>query len=526
MCGIFSGVQELAPEAAASPDSLATRQLVTNEDREDIDGLVVLSPEWRQSSYSGRQCLQGPCRSTVRMDEPAGPLFDPIVPDGRRNPLFETLRTRAGYRCGRRMLAEVFRDFHDADGNFIEQFQSQGFNARLFELYLFAAFREQGFDIERPHPNPDFILSTAWDRFAVEATTTNPSESGPLVRQDGTDGPGNVAAQLDYELNEFPMRLGSALYSKLKKRYWESPTCRDLPFVIAIEPFHDQQALWASGHGVRRYLYGQEFADPVFRNGRLDATRRDVVEHRVGTKSIPSGFFKSPGAEHVSAVLITNQGASSKFTRMGYGAGFGDAAMVVSREGLAFDRHPESTDAMMFRYWMDSPPIVETWADGIILIHNPNALRPLRDDAFKDVWQVWERGDHLEEYIPDFAVYSSFSHTMSGTGPIAERGGPPRIAKWLPNATAKVLTGGHGLRGSPWREEKWFANGPETKLGVLIENDGVWSYMVLLPDEDGDFVPTHEGQRYGTRIEARTYLYHELLVDPKPTEADTLDATE
>ncbi|MDE5446246.1 MULTISPECIES: hypothetical protein [Bradyrhizobium] len=36
------------------------------------------------------------------------------------------------------MMQAVFADFHDADGNFVEQFQTIGFDARIFELYLHA----------------------------------------------------------------------------------------------------------------------------------------------------------------------------------------------------------------------------------------------------------------------------------------------------------------------------------------------------------------------------------------------------
>jgi hypothetical protein len=53
------------------------------------------------------------------------------------------------------------------DGNFVEQFQTRGFDARIWELYLFAAFREMNYGIERVHAVPDFECVNPLARFAV-----------------------------------------------------------------------------------------------------------------------------------------------------------------------------------------------------------------------------------------------------------------------------------------------------------------------------------------------------------------------
>ena len=43
----------------------------------------------------------------------------------------------------------MMRWHEDADGNLIEQFQTSGFDARIWELYLFAALSEAGYGIDR-----------------------------------------------------------------------------------------------------------------------------------------------------------------------------------------------------------------------------------------------------------------------------------------------------------------------------------------------------------------------------------------
>ncbi|MFJ9026034.1 hypothetical protein ACIRPU_39625 [Streptomyces sp. NPDC102259] len=42
-----------------------------------------------------------------------------------------------------------------------------------------------------------------------------------------------------------------------------------------------------------------------------------VTEHRRKDKTIPSGLFAQPEAEHLAAVIFTNSATVSKFSRMG-----------------------------------------------------------------------------------------------------------------------------------------------------------------------------------------------------------------
>jgi hypothetical protein len=66
---------------------------------------------------------------------------------------FVAIRDKPGSLPARTMLDDVFEDFVDPDGNFLEQFQTEGFDSRFFELYLFAYLapsfaRRLGFIVE------------------------------------------------------------------------------------------------------------------------------------------------------------------------------------------------------------------------------------------------------------------------------------------------------------------------------------------------------------------------------------------
>src|SRR5438046_2696103 len=98
-------------------------------------------------------------------------LFEPVVAPEKLNPHFEQIRTFPGAECARWMFDDVYQSFSDPDGNFLEQFQTTGFDARCFELYLFAYFSRSGFAVDRSRPNPDFLVSREGLTVAVEATT-------------------------------------------------------------------------------------------------------------------------------------------------------------------------------------------------------------------------------------------------------------------------------------------------------------------------------------------------------------------
>jgi hypothetical protein len=109
-------------------------------------------------------------------------LFNPVVAPEKVHPDFERLRTWPGAEPTRWMLDDIYQTFDDPEGNFLEQFQTSGFDARYFELYLFAYFSRSSFIVDRSHPNPDFLVSKEGLTVAVEATTVNPSTSGTLAK--------------------------------------------------------------------------------------------------------------------------------------------------------------------------------------------------------------------------------------------------------------------------------------------------------------------------------------------------------
>lgn len=192
-------------------------------------------------------------------------LFNPIIPEKKWGSSFKKLLSATNTdEPTRNMMNEIYSSFIDNDGNFVEQFQSTGFDARTFELYLFAYFLESGFEFEESFDRPDYIVKKNGVRIAIEATTTNPTAG--VTRNPDKD------LLTDEELkqvinHELPIKFGSSLFSKLKKNYWELEHCKEMPLVVAIEAFHDSESLSYSSSSLIQYLYGEEERLVVDENG-------------------------------------------------------------------------------------------------------------------------------------------------------------------------------------------------------------------------------------------------------------------
>jgi hypothetical protein len=78
-------------------------------------------------------------------DKPTGglDLFAPVADEQSLHPSFKILSTSHGHSSTRAIIQEMMPHLQDTDGNFVEQFQTSGFDARLWEIYLFAYFREE-----------------------------------------------------------------------------------------------------------------------------------------------------------------------------------------------------------------------------------------------------------------------------------------------------------------------------------------------------------------------------------------------
>lgn len=444
----------------------------------------------------------------------AGKLFDLVVPEHKLDANFARVRTAATSVAARAMLEDIFKTFEDPDGNFKEQLQTTAFDARFFELYLYAYLSRSGFTLDRSHPNPDFIAERGVVRVAVEATTVNPSTSGVIAKYGKKIEGLNEDELREYTREELPLRFGSALFSKLNKEYWKKPHCAGLPLVIAIQAFHDEGSLHFSDTALAEYVYASRQTAGWSEDGDLVLTNTKVESHTLGEKTIPSGFFDLPGAENISAIVFSNSGTHAKFTRMGYQSGFGNDVLKVQRVGRVFDPSPDSMDSALFAYDMDDPNVVEPWGQGLSVLHNPRALIPVPDGFFPHA---------NEHHLTDGGIAASTDgwHPFNSTTVVLDLGKVrkdkyfrallghgPRVVAAIPKPYFWSLDPLVELDGE---EDGWYADEFEAFLGLVLRREKDWKAIVFARDYHFRFFPIAKATGISSRLEAVDRLQHKMM---------------
>jgi len=345
-------------------------------------------------------------------DERGNPLdvFLPIAPSAQLNPGFIGVASHENFVAARFVIERMMPFFEDVDGTFINQFQTSAFDSRIWELYLFAALTELGCSFDRSFHAPDFKCISFQQNFFVEATTINPRIINGVIAEPKPKDM-TPAALKTYFTEYLPIKWGSALYSKLEKKYWELPHVGDEPIIFAVQDFHAPQSMTYTSGTLAPYLYGLAFTALYDSEGKLHVTSHNRGNHTWEGKTISSGFFNQPNAEHVSAVLANPLGTVSKFNRIGIGAGFGSSDVATVMTGVRHVHDPNASEPKPFALRVREG-YSEPWAGGMHVFHNPNALHPIDPEVFSSVAQSFLENGRLVAHLPEFHPYSSTTQSF------------------------------------------------------------------------------------------------------------------
>lgn len=338
-------------------------------------------------------------------------IFTPVSSDDKLHPYFKILSSQPSHSAARGIIREMMPHYVDIDGNFVEQFQTTGFDARVWELYLNAYLTEEGLFFNRQYNAPDFIVQKHGHTIAIEATIVG--RKTPLTDL-------NINEVIDLTMkeifekskDEMPIRFGSPLYSKLKKEYWKLEHVAGHPLVIAIADFHEKQSMLWTSTSLINYLYGVRHDFHHDENDNLIISPQKIEKHKVGKKEIPSGFFFQPNAENISAVMFSASGTISKFNRIGKQAGFGQEDVKMFRQGTFHDHDPHAFMPKIFYYEVNEE-CEETWAEGMNMYHNPNALHPVPEELFPSIAHHHFKDEMIVSTLPEFHVYSSMTQILN-----------------------------------------------------------------------------------------------------------------
>jgi len=350
---------------------------------------------------------------------PRKSLLTPVVSESSWHPHFKQLLDGPLRAPTRTALEDLFQDFVDVDGGkFVKDFQTAGFDARLFELFLDCVFRFEGYRRDVEYARPDFVLSGRGYEFCVEAVTLNPTGGKPLPPFDASELAPRADGENDLErLHLTPVLMHEALTKKLSKRYWDLPHVRGKPLIIALQNFSERFSLGHSSNPLIHLLYGIDFQMAPGTPSRSRVRHVELHTHERGGRAVPSRFFEDPENRYISAVLFTNTGTISKFTRFEYRrnrARYPQISAVI-RYGERHVHGPEAFLPEPFIHRVGEDGTNESWCEGLTVLHNPSAAYPLDHLSLPGVSHVVRTPEgELLTYVPEFHPY--WSHTSIHRG--------------------------------------------------------------------------------------------------------------
>jgi hypothetical protein len=304
-------------------------------------------------------------------------LFDrlPRLPESKLHPLFLAVRDSRSHTAARGLMDRVFSEHVDKDHNFIREFQTDGFSARVWELSLFGYVGEQSYTLDHSHPMPDFIIA---DVCAIEAATNQPRSPAAAPQADLQTEEGRLrhfTNNASDRIPEFQRQLRKAITAKMRKRfenwlaYWELPHVRDLPFVLAVQSFYAETAT--------------AFTDGV------------AATYLLGDESGGDGLFDDPDLAPLSAVLFSNSGTVGQFNRIGKQLEYGLPDVRMWRAGFCLDPEPGAVVPAEFGYEVgtpDAPP--EYFGQSL------HVAQPKRGSQFAANGPDWYSPDNMDTKSP------------------------------------------------------------------------------------------------------------------------------
>jgi hypothetical protein len=341
---------------------------------------------------------------------PPQDIFISVVKEDKQHEYYKVLATTKRMEAARNLILEAVYSYVDVDGNYIKEFQTHGFNARLWELFLYIFLYDAGFEFDQNFNAPDYMVSFYGKEFCIEAATVNPSQNSKRPDPE----PPQTNAEMQSLCDDYmPIKYGSSLYSKLQKKYWEKAHVEGKPLIIAIHDYHMPGSMTWTRNSLVEYLYGIRVR-AIEKDGESSSVKEKIDSHTWLDKTIPSNFFATENAENISAVLFTNTATITKFNRMGKLAGLGSKEVQMLRMGTKLHPDPSSRIPEYFSIDVDDPNYEEDWSESVFMYHNPYAKIPVDIDCFSTINHMWldiESGE-LRSYQREGDILNSITSVI------------------------------------------------------------------------------------------------------------------
>lgn len=336
---------------------------------------------------------------------------------------FRELSTTVKFRGALHVICELYLALPKPDKNFLTDLQTRGFNARIWELYLFACFKEQGCRVSQDWPSPDFRICTEKHEAYVEAVTTNPAGPGILGLQETQFPPADPWERI---AGDMAARFAKTLRSKIQRKYDELDHVRGSPFALAVADFSGGATMTWSRESLMVYLYGLAPDINAVSQGKQVAAV--AVTELKGHPHINAGLFLDPEMAGLSAIIFSNAGTLPKFQRMAIQAQMPPDVVKARRKGFLWDSKDGALTSIPFdldtrsEQYRDLCEGRESWSFELEVFHNPLARHPLPLELLPDA-RHWHETDGILGISVRWKnqILSSVTELIIDTGDVRHR---------------------------------------------------------------------------------------------------------
>ena len=299
------------------------------------------------------------------------------------------------------------KGFIDRDKKFIYEFQTT-FESCLWELYLHGYLKEIGAKLDFSFSSPDFVANVGQE-ICIEATIAAPSAQGKAAY-------GYAISDIPTDLNTFnaqsTLRICNSFISKERKyreKYSKLPHVQDKPFVIAIASYDRPFSHLAANRPVMSALYGLYYDEETTISQQSPTVLSYTVDSVAKTQkvAVPLGFFLDDSYKHISAVIYSSLATFGKIRAL---------ADNPNAQSIYTSFHPNEHALEPLVKITPKSDYTEHLVDGLYVLHNPFAERPLEKDTLSHprLAQVFASGNgEIEMLAPNDFLLLRFLQTIS-----------------------------------------------------------------------------------------------------------------
>lgn len=303
------------------------------------------------------------------------------VDDEKFHQKYKLLNNHARAIGQRRILQEWADEFVDRDGKVLYEFQTT-FHSMLWEFYIHQILKNMGEKVDFSKNRPDFIVKNldGSHKMYIEAVVSQIKNGG---RDEQTRKVDDLMAVLkplwkleDYHtiINEGIVRASNSINEKLKKykNYskldWVST---DVPYIVGVSSYSQVNYGLESHYSIFALLYGMYMSADG-----LSFFRKDKIMKPNTESEINLNIFNDDAFSDISAVMFSSKVTLGKLANLAKSRGLQGLIKSANVNLYQDDTYP------FFKPMIVNKQQPELLEDGLMIMHNPKAKKPLNRDVF------------------------------------------------------------------------------------------------------------------------------------------------